>query len=95
MIPEEKFLPIFRQYGIDAQINAYLLEEICMQKAQWRDTELYKLEFYVRMSARYLLQENSVTTILQCIQKYNLPLDEVKLCIDEKEFSTETHTPMF
>lgn len=86
VIPEEKFLPIFRQYGIDAQINAYLLEEICMQKAQWRDTELYKLEFYVRMSARYLLQENSVTTILQCIQKYNLPLDEVKLCIDEKEF---------
>lgn len=86
VIPEEKFLPIFRQYGIDAQINSYLLEEICKQKEQWRDTELYKLEFYVRMSARYLLQENSVTTILQCIQKYDLPLDEVKLCIDEKEF---------
>lgn len=86
VIPEEKFLPIFRQYGIDAQMNAYLLEEICKQKAQWRDTELYKLEFYVRMSARYLLQENSVATILQCIKKYDLPLDEIKLCIDEREF---------
>lgn len=85
-IPEEKFLPIFRQYGIDAQMNAHLLEEICRQKAQWRDTELYKLEFYVRVSARYLLQEDSVASILQCIKKYELPLDEIRLCIDEKEF---------
>lgn len=86
IIPEEKFLPIFRQYGIDAQMNAHLLEEICRQKAQWRDTELYKLEFYVRVSARYLLQEDSVASILQCIKKYELPLDEIRLCIDEKEF---------
>lgn len=86
IIPEEKFLPIFRQYGIDVQMNARLLEEICMQKAKWRGTELYQLEFYVRMSARYLLQENSVSTILACIRKYELPLDEIKLCIDEREF---------
>ncbi|MDE6389127.1 MAG: EAL domain-containing protein [Lachnospiraceae bacterium] len=86
IIPEEKFMPIFRQYGIDAQMNAYLLEEICKQKDRWRDTELYKLEFYVRMSARYLLQENSIASILQCIERYRLPLEEVKLCIDAKEF---------
>lgn len=86
IIPEEKFLPIFRQYGIDAQINAYLLEEICKQKDKWRDTDLYQLEFYVRLSARYLLQENSVQSILKCIEKYKLSRDEIKLCIDEKEF---------
>ena len=86
IIPEEKFLPIFKQYGIDAQTNAYLLEEVCKQKAQWRNTELFELEFYVRMSARYLLQEGSVQTILACIGKYDLPLEEMKLCIDEQEF---------
>lgn len=86
IIPEEKFLPIFRQYGIDAQMNEYILEEVCRQKAKWRDTDLFHLEFYVGMSGRYLLQENSVPSILQCIEKYQLPLDEMKLCIDEKEF---------
>ncbi len=86
IIPEEKFLPIFRQYGIDAQMNEYILEEVCRQKAKWRDTDLFHLEFYVGMSGRYLLQENSVASILKCIEKYRLPLDEMKLCIDEKEF---------
>lgn len=86
IIPEEKFLPIFRQYGIDAQMNEYILEEVCRQKAKWRDTDLFHLEFYVGMSGRYLLQEGSVRSILQCIEKYQLPLDEMKLCIDEKEF---------
>ena len=86
IIPEEKFLPIFRQYGIDAQMNVRLLEEICKQKNKWRDTDLYQLEFYVRLSARYLLQEDSVQFILKCIEKYKLPLDEIRLCIDAKEF---------
>lgn len=86
IIPEEKFLPVFRQYGIDVQMNAYLLEEVCKQKDKWRDTNLYSLEFYVRMSGRYLLQENSVQSVLQCIDKYHLPLDGIKLCIDEQEF---------
>lgn len=86
MIPEEKFLPIFKQYGIDAQMNEYILEEICRQKHRWRDTDLFHLEVYVRMSGRYLLQENSVRSILECIGKYELPLDEMKLCIDEREF---------
>ncbi len=86
IIPEEKFLPIFRQYGIDAQMSAHLLEEACRQKDRWRDTDLYGLEIYVRMSARYLLQKGSVQAILQCIERYRLPLDELKLCIDEKEF---------
>lgn len=86
IIPEEKFLPVFRQYGIDVQMNAYLLEEVCKQKDKWRDTNLYSLEFYVRLSGRYLLQENSVQSVLQCIDKYHLPLDGIKLCIDEQEF---------
>lgn len=86
IIPEEKFLPIFRQYGIDAQMNAYILEEICKQKSKWRGTDLYSLEFYVGMSGRYLLQEDSVKAVVQCIEKYGIALDEIKLCIDEKEF---------
>ncbi len=86
IIPEEKFLPIFRQYGIDAQMNAYILEEICKQKSKWRGTDLYSLEFYVGMSGRYLLQEESVKAVVQCIEKYGIALDEIKLCIDEKEF---------
>lgn len=85
-IPEEKFMSVFKQYGIDVQLDAHILEEICKQKYEWRNTEFGGLEFYVKLSARYLLQKDGIRAIAQCLEKYQIKYDEIEICIEEEDF---------
>ncbi|MDE7324133.1 MAG: EAL domain-containing protein [Lachnospiraceae bacterium] len=85
-IAEEKFMPIFKQYGIDVQMSSYALEEVCKQKRRWRSTNLDSMEIYVRLSGRYLLQSGSIQAIAQCLDKYGIRRDEIELCIEERDF---------
>lgn len=86
MIAEEKFMPIFKQYGIDVDMSAYVLEEVCKQKYRWRNTKFDNMEIYVRLCGRYVLQSGSIQAVMQCMDKYGLRRDEVELCIEEKDF---------
>lgn len=86
MIAEEKFMPIFKQYGIDVNMSAYVLEEACKQKYRWRNTKFDNMEIYVRLSGRYVMQSGSIQAVMQCMDKYGLRRDEVELCIEEKDF---------
>lgn len=85
-LSEEKFLPILRQYGIDVQLGSYVLEEVCRQKARWKDTDFGIIEFYVRLSGRFLLQKDSVKVIEQCMAKYQVSRREIQICIEERDF---------
>lgn len=87
IIAEEKFMPVFKQYGIDVQMSAYVLEEACRQKDRWRGTKLDSMEIYVRLSGRYLLQSGSIAAIMQCHDRYGIRRDEIELCIEEKDFA--------
>lgn len=86
MITEEKFMPVFKQYGIDVEMDAYILEEVCKQKAKWRNTDFETLEFYVKLSGRYLLQKDSIPAIEQCFKKNQVRPGEIEICIEEKDF---------
>lgn len=82
----EKFLPVFLQYGIDVQLGSYVLEEVCRQKARWKDTDFGSIEFYVRLSGRFLLQKDSIAVIGQCMDKYQISRREIQICIEERDF---------
>lgn len=86
VLSEDRFMPVFQQYGIDIQLGNYVLSEVCRQKFRWRDTEFDKIEFYVRLSGRYLLQKNSVAIIAQCMEKYQVGREELQICIEERDF---------
>lgn len=86
VIPEERFLPVFRQYGIQGHVDKLMLEHVCAQKARWKDTVFQYLNIYVRFSGAYLMQKNSISHIMHCIRKYDIPLDEIKFCIEERDF---------
>ncbi len=85
-LPEKKFLPVFRRYGVSIEIDDYVLEQVCRQKAEWKDTDLKSLYLYVKLSGIYLMQNNCIAHILKCFEKYGVDTEEIIICIAEKEF---------
>lgn len=86
MLPEEKFMPIFVQYGIVTQIDAYVFEQVCRWKESWKDSVFEHVDVFVRMSSMYILREEGINHICACMEKYRLNPQEIKICIDEKDF---------
>lgn len=86
VLPEEKFMSVFRQYGVAIETDEFVLEQVCRQKAAWRGTDLSQLRIYVKLSGIYLMQRDCVGHILQCLRNYQTDPEELVLCIAEKEF---------
>ncbi|MDE7185724.1 MAG: EAL domain-containing protein, partial [Lachnospiraceae bacterium] len=83
---EEKIMPVLKQYSVDIQLGRHVLETVCAQKQRWRDTEFDKIEFYVRLTGRFLLQKDSIAVIADCMEKYQVGHDEIQICIEENDF---------
>ena len=86
VLQAEKFMPIFEQYGIVTQIDAYVFEQICRWKESWRGSVFEHMAVYVRLSARYILKEEGISHIRACLEKYRVDPAECGLCIEERDF---------
>lgn len=86
VLPEEKFMPIFVQYGIVTQIDAYVFEQVCRWKNNWKDSVFEQVEIFVRMSAMYILKEEGINHIRSCMDTYRIEPSQIKICIEEKDF---------
>lgn len=86
MLPQEKFIPIFVKYGVVTQMDAYVFEQVCRWKESWKDTVYEHLDFYVRVSGQYILKDEGIHNIRTCLAKYQINTEEIKLCIEEKDF---------
>ncbi|MCH5194090.1 MAG: EAL domain-containing protein [Oscillospiraceae bacterium] len=85
-LPEEKFMPIFVQYGIVAMMDDYAFEQVCRWKAGWKDTVFEHLDIYVRLSGLYILKDEGIGNIVSCLEKYRVDPKEIKICINEQDF---------
>lgn len=86
ILTEKEFMPVFIQYGIVAQIDAYIFEQVCLWKNQWKDTVFEHMDVYVKISGLYILQKGGMDHIRLCLEEYRIPPEEIKLCIDENDF---------
>lgn len=86
ILPEEKFLPVFEQYGISTFLDELVFEQACKWKGQWKGTALENIMMFVRISGLYLMKADAVAHLMQCMEQYHVSPAEFKLCIDEKSF---------
>lgn len=85
-LPEEKFLPVFEQYGVITMLDEMTFEQVCKWKNHWKGTVFEHIEIYVRISGLYILQVNGVNYLRNCLDTYQVSPKEIKLCIEEKAF---------
>lgn len=86
ILTEKEFMPVFIQYGIVAQIDAFVFEQVCLWKSQWKDTVFEHMDVYVKISGLYILQKGGMDNIRRCLEEYRIAPEEIKLCIDENDF---------
>lgn len=85
-LPEEKFIPVFEQYGVIAKLDKIVFEQVCKWKKQWQNTIFARMQMYVRVSGKFILQNDGLSHIKDCLEKYQVAPEEVKLCIEEEAF---------
>lgn len=86
VLPEEKFIPVFEQYGMIATLDKLAFEQACKWKAQWQDTVFAHMQLYVRISSLYILQSDGIRHMKNCLETYGTAPEEIKLCIEEESF---------
>ena len=86
LLAEEKFIPVFEQYGVIAKLDEIVFEQVCQWKKQWKGTVFEDIQIYVRISGKYILQNDGVNHIKNCLDMYQTAPEQIKLCIEEEAF---------
>lgn len=86
VLEEETFVPVLEQYGVITRLDKMVFEQICRWKKHWKGTVFETLQIYVRISAKLILQSDGVKHIEECLEKYQVRAEEIKLCIEEESF---------
>lgn len=86
-LEENVFIPVLEQFGVISQLDTYELEKIIQYKKSWIGTSFEKLDIYVRVSGKFLLQKNKIKWLARCMEENGIEKNGIKLAIEEKEFS--------
>lgn len=86
ILPEDRFMPVFEQYGIIRQMNAITFEKVCEWKESWKGTAFDTLYVYVKLSASFILQKSGLDFIRDCLDRYQINPAEIAIGIEESQF---------
>ncbi len=89
ILSEEKFLPVFEQYGVSSFLDELIFDQVCKWKEQWKGTVFESIKMFVRISGLYLMKSDGVAHLMRCMEQYQVSPAEFKLCIDEETFLTK------
>ncbi|MBQ8040180.1 MAG: EAL domain-containing protein, partial [Lachnospiraceae bacterium] len=86
ILSEERFLPVFEQYGVIRQMNAIMFEKVCEWKDSWKGTTFESLAIYVKLSASFILQKSGVDFIKDCLERYQVNPFDISIGVEESQF---------
>lgn len=86
ILTEDRFLPVFEQYGIICQMNAVTFEKVCEWKDSWKGTMYESLYVYVKLSASFILQRSGLDFIKDCLERYQVNPFDIAIGIEESQF---------
>lgn len=86
-LEENVFIPLLNQFGVIAQLDTYELESVIQCKKNWIGTPFEKLDIYVRVSGKFLMQKNKIEWLICCMRENGIAQNSIKLAVEEKELS--------
>lgn len=90
-VPPDKFIGIAEDSGLIIPIGRWILEQVCLIIADTRQKG-HKTNIAINVSAREMLQPDFVSTVLNCIEKHQVPAHSLTLEITESVFATDIET---
>ena len=71
------FLSVLEENGFIVEMDMYVFEEVCKQRAQWRGTPLGEIPTCVNMSKLHLYEKNFVQDLIAITEKYDVQPSEI------------------
>ena len=87
LIPPMDFIPIFEQNGFIYAMDRFVWEKVCACLRRWLDEGRSPLPVSVNISRYDVLRPDVVEVLAGLVEKYELPIDLLRLEITESVFS--------
>lgn len=82
-MPPDDFIPVAENNGLLPVIGDWVLNEACRQAAAWRRESGISLRVAVNISADHFFEPDFVETILDCLERHQLPPQFLELEVTE------------
>ncbi len=87
MISPGEFIPIFERNGFILKLDSYVLEKTCKTIRKWLDIGLKVVPISVNLSRINLYNPNLFNSIVEIVNKYNIPKELIQLEITESAYN--------
>ncbi len=90
LISPIEFIPVFERNGFIYSLDKYIWEQTCILLRKWLDEGRSPLPVSVNISRYDIFCDDVIDTVKNIINRYNIPVDLLRLEITESAFSKST-----
>lgn len=91
LLTPDKFIHIFERNGFVVDIDAFVFEEICRKQKQWLDEGYEPIKISVNQSRLHLYRTDYIESLVNILNKYELPSKYIELEITENMVLSSSH----
>ena len=84
------FIPVFEKNGFIYELDKYVWEQTCIYLKKWKESGRFSLPISVNISRYDIFKSDLVDVLVGLIEKYQIPVDLLRLEITESAFSQST-----
>ena len=89
IIPPMEFIPVLEETSDICRLDYYMLEMVCRHIRKWLDSEKKAVRVSVNLSRRHMANPNLVQTVLEIIDKYEVPHEYIEIELTETTTDVE------
>ncbi len=89
LVPD-RFIPLFEKNGFISEIDFYMLEQVCKLMRSYLDRSLTIYPCSVNVSRNTLMQQNFIERVLDIIDEYQIPTENIEFEVTENVFMENT-----
>lgn len=90
-IPPDVFIPVAEEVGLIGDISRWVLENACLQLADWRQKGHSELKMSLNLAPHDFDNGDIVGLVTKCIERHRLPPEQVELEITESMMMQDTN----
>ena len=89
MIQPNNFIGIAEETGLMPTIGNWVLNEACRQTAEWKENSQKAIRVAVNVSVHQIVQSDFVQSVLDAIDRHNIPAEFLELEVTESVVKTD------
>lgn len=94
LVPPDDFIPVAEESGLIVPITEWILEEVCRQLRQWRDSGMVHVPVAINLSPVQFRREGLYEIAMEKVKQYGLVPGDIEFEITENVLMLNTDTVM-